>query len=70
MSPTELRHAYALSPSTNGDTLHAVTVLAPCTRREVAEAAGIKPATAYQRIWRARNYINHQERLKQAEKVL
>ena len=70
MTPAELRQLYALTPSTPGDTLHAVTVLAPCTRREVAEAAGIKPATAYQRIWRARNYINHQERMKQSEKVL
>ena len=59
MTPTELRELYALTPSTNGDTLHAVTVLAPCKVAVVAEAAGIKPATAYQRIWRARNYINH-----------
>jgi rubredoxin len=58
MNPATLRARYGLTPAADGYTLHALTVLAPCLVREAAEACGIKPATAFQRIQRARHSPN------------
>ena len=50
MTPTELRHAYALTPSTNGDTIHALRQVYGHPLRLIAEACQTSEKTLYARL--------------------
>ena len=50
MTPTELRTAYALTPSTSGDTIHALRQVYGHPLRLIAEACQTSEKTLYARL--------------------
>ena len=52
MTPAELRTAYALTPSTNGDTIHALRQVYGHPLRLIAEACQTSERTLYARLER------------------
>ena len=56
-SATELRTAYALTPSTSADTAHALQVLHGLSVRRIAMASGISSETLTARLNERVNFI-------------